>query len=109
MQRNAIARLFVVALPFFLGGCLTTTIGTASCTGGGAMCGVKHATAGAEILFKGAACAEVCRVASDCDGRVQATVRHKPVAAEAGGSRVVNVSPGDVSAQCVGATLPTPG
>lgn len=108
MQRNAIAKLFVVALPFFLGGCLTTTIGTASCTGGGAMCGV-NAAAGAEILFKGAACAEVCRVASDCDGSVQATVRHKPVAADAGGSRVVNVSPGDVSAQCVGATLPSPG
>ena len=100
MKRNTIAMLFLPALPFVLGGCLTTTIGTASCNGGGEMCRVKRVAAAAEIFFRGPACDEVCRLASDCDGRVQATVRHKP----AGESGVVNVPPGNVSAQCVGAT-----
>lgn len=98
MKRNTIAMLFLPALPFVLGGCLTTTIGTASCNGGGEMCLVNRPAA--EIFFRGPACDEVCRVASDCDGRVQATVRHKP----AGESGVVYVAPGNVSAQCVGAT-----
>ena len=109
MKRNTVTALFVAMSAVLLSGCLTTTSGTASCDGGGEMCWVNRAAAtgaNAEVFFKGPACDEVCRVASDCDGRVQVTVKHAPVD---GADKVVNVLPNNVSAQCLGAALPESG
>ena len=116
MRRNTVA----FAVPLFLiclAGCATTTSGgdackgcattsgTAACNGAGQICWVNAShskDAGAGVFLTGGGCKEICKISARCDGRVQAIVKHRPLASDQLSARV-HAAKEQVAAICVAA------